>query len=376
MANPKKVLLIGETKSNSGYARALNSYAFALDAVGYDVAMRNVSMTAPRGELDPKIKAFLEKPINDIGTVFQFNLPTEFSYTNGNFQNIAGFAYETNCVPIAWINHLRPFKKIVVPSSSQKNVLKNYDLESTVIAHAIDKEKFNPSNPFDKMEFNAPENCVKFYTVSEFNRRKNVHAIIAAYLMAFTSSDNVLLVLKCHIPGLPPDKSHKIIKQNIEEIKQNLRRFDDPNRYPKIVLPYGYMTEDQLNNLHRSCEVFVSASRGEAFCFPAFDAYGFGKRLLLSNTGSLKDYFELQENVYFIEGSNEPCIGAMDGLPGVYTPKEEWFNVNLRDFVNKLRHIYDYYYNEVPNIPQQREYLINNFSYEAIGQKFGAFINE
>lgn len=363
-----KILMVGEAVSNSGYCKALHSYALALDSVGHDVVIRNVSMTSPKGALSQKIKDFLNKNVDNVDFIFQFNLPTEFAYVDNGTKQAVGYAYETNTVPKIWQPILSQFKNVVIPCQEQGYGLKQLGCQPWAIPHAIDTDQFNKQYP--QLMFGGDSLTHRFYTIGEFNKRKNVGALIAGYLSAFTSSDNVSLVLKCHVPGLSPDHSKHLIKQNVKDIKQSLGRFSNEKQYPNICIIGGFLSDEEIAAIHNSCDTFVSTSKGEAFGIPAFDAYGFGNNLILSQTGSYNEYFKNSPNVSYINGHYDQCVVGQESLKGLYTTRETWFNASIKSTAEALINAF-----RKGKEKHDGEMVKAQFNYQTIGNKFQELLN-
>lgn len=369
-----KIAFLGPYKDGTGYSNACIEYIMSMNDIGLDVVPRSVKMTNTIGEYPKIIDELAKKSLNDIDVVFSYNLPSEFSYKHG-IMNVGGFAYETNGWPNStWQQNIDIMDKIIAPSRYQLSNIKHNNAHC--IPHAIDTEKFMQGSEF--LELGASENTLVFYTVSEYNKRKNVQSIVAAYSCAFDATDDVSLVLKVHVPGKNPQESSRIVKEMIRDVRMGLKRFSNLERYPKIVLITNYLKDEQINAIHSNCDVFVSASYGEGFCIPAADALGHGNLLILPNSTSFKDFLDLDPTALRTECTKTRCCGSLDSLPYLYTGDEYWYTVSTDALCNNMKFAYKNQKDIVQNTDLRADRyftVVSNFSRRVIGNKLKELFN-
>jgi hypothetical protein len=166
-----KIAFLGPYKDGTGYSKACIEYIMSMHEVGLDVVPRSIKMTGTTGEYPKVIDELEQKDLNNVDVVFSYNLPSEFSYKSGVF-NVGGFAYETDGYPNSnWQQNIDIMDTIVVPSKYQLRNTKHSNAHC--IPHAIDTEKFMQGSEF--LELGASENTLVFYTISEYNKRKNIN---------------------------------------------------------------------------------------------------------------------------------------------------------------------------------------------------------
>jgi glycosyltransferase involved in cell wall biosynthesis len=370
MPDKIKILGLGVFKSGTGYDKAAIENMMALNTIpNVELVVRSIRMTNGNGEVPYQIKQFEQNNLDNIDIILQYNLPSEFVYTDKAL-NIGAFAYETdNILPTGWETNLSLMDQILVPCSKQREALSApLQTKTKIIPYSVDTQKFNES--YEEIDFNLPKDTVKFYTISEFNKRKNISALLLAYYSAFTCDDNVVLILKCHVPSRNPQESTKIIKETINDIKNGTRLSNNANRYPKVILLTNFLSDSEIHSLHKTCDIFVSASHGEAWCFPAIDAIGFGNYIIAPNYGAFKDYIINNHLGLLVDGQTSPCFGVMDAPKMIYSSKERWFNVDVGELAdNMLRAYRDIDYIKNSNFKQERkEYINNNVSREIVGR--------
>ena len=80
-------------------------------------------------------------------------------------------------------------------------------------------------------------------------------------------------------------------------------------------------------------------SYGEAWCIPAFDAMGFGKTPICTNTGGMKDF--IKNAGFLVEGTMEPVFGMTRTFKKLFTCNEDWCSVSIRGLMESMRHVYE-----------------------------------
>jgi hypothetical protein len=374
-----KICYISCYRDGTGYAHSAISHMLALDAAGADVVARPVKMTNTKGEVPEKVLEFEAKGLKNVDAVVQHNLPSEFVY-KGGIPNIGLFSYETSGFPNTnWQYNLSYMDKIIVSSEMQKVAVKNtsakLDARTHVLPHPTDTSKFNQA--YDLMDFGVPKNCFKFYTISEFGKRKNLLSLLTAYYSEFDIYDNVLMVVKTHLPNRGTKEAYAIFDQMCNEVKESLGRFSDKEYYPKVALITQYLTDSQINSLHMTGDAFVSASHGEAICLPFVDAIGFGKPCIVPKHSAFLDY-SCDIDADLLVDSYESVVTGVKGSPkGLYTSDEKWGNISLSSLGNKMRFAVENRQDLMSEVrvKGRKDYVQNALSFDAVGNSFMEILN-
>lgn len=367
-----KVVYLSCYRDGTGYAKAAIENILAMDAVGLEVVPRSVKMTDTYGDVPSRVLELEKGNLDGVDVVIQHNLPNEFAY-KGGVQNIGAFAYETSGFPnTSWRHDLSMMDKVVVFCNHQKSVveMETGHKKVFVVPHAVDLDKFKWS--YEPIDFGIMDNVTKFYCIAEWGRRKNLAAVLAAYFSEFDSDDNVILIIKTHSSNRNPAQCFSMVKDLADDLRKKMGRFSTPDRYAKVILITEYMTDEQINALHQSCDVFVTASHGEAFCLPAFDALGFGNRAIVPlNTV----FYDFPSTVAFrVPCVTSPVLGV-DGAPhGLYTADERWSNVSITELASTMRFCTKH--EDTPNERQHRKDFVSaSCSREVVGNIWKEVLN-
>lgn len=119
-----------------------------------------------------------------------------------------------------------------------------------------------------------------FYYVGAWTVRKNVEGIVRAYLRSFSPQDNVKLVI--HSPGVAEATLHTTMIATGLQIEE----------MPGIRLSNQRLSDAELSSLHYTGDCFVSASRGEAWNLPAFDAMLAGRHIIVPAGQGSDDFLQ------------------------------------------------------------------------------------
>lgn len=376
-----KVLFIGHYKDgNSGWATAAKNYILAMDSVGIEVVPRCVrlnQMAAPN--VPDRILELEKRDAKGCDVVVQNVLPHFLEYHGEFRKNIAiTFLESSNVIASNWHSNLQLMDDVIVSDIGSCRALHNsfgrgkrpgiFDLPIPIEVNRF----IAPHDDYEPLPIpELSDKCV-FYYIGEFSRRKNLGCLIKAFNTAFSPNDNVALVLKVNKPGVGPQDLRANVLKFCEEVKNALKI---PRFFSEIVIADD-LSEEQILRLHRTCDVFVSPSHGEAFCIPAIEAIGMGNRVVVTeNTGPAK--FVNFTNGCTVRATDEPCFGAIDtAFPFLLTGYEDWKEPSVNSLRESLRNEYQIWKSGLPmRHPDISRCTHLKCSFETIGNKLGEIFN-
>lgn len=147
-----------------------------------------------------------------------------------------------------------------------------------IVPNGIDPELFTPGGA--KYELKTDKRF-KFLFVGGTIFRKGVDVLLKSYLKAFTSKDDVCLVIK----DMGGDSFYK--GQNAKEYIQKVQKEDGA---PEILYIEDYLNEYEMASLYRACDVFACSYRGEGFSLPTLEAMACGLPVIVTEGGSTDDF--------------------------------------------------------------------------------------
>lgn len=108
----------------------------------------------------------------------------------------------------------------------------------------------------------------RFYYVGAWNYRKNPAGVVRAYAHAFAPKDNVELLL--HLPGSNKETlAYAMCATGIA-----------PEDFPAFRVTFDHVPRENIDMLHQHADCFVTATRGEGWNLPAFEAMVAGRMVI------------------------------------------------------------------------------------------------
>lgn len=190
-------------------------------------------------------------------------------------------------------------------------------------------ETLRPRKPSDDI--------YRFYYIGAWQARKNVDGLIRAYANTFTSDNKVELVIQA--AGAPrPAFDMARLACGVSETEM-----------PRIRFSNERLSAAEISRLHAECDCFVTASRGEAWNLPAFDAMIAARHIIApANQGS--DEFLQWTSAWRYDGSDQPAFGDVrivgHGMaqfcgPQGLSARSLWIEPDLGDLGLKMCRAYE-----------------------------------
>ena len=340
-----KVLYIGVLRDGSGWSHAANDTILAMDKVGIDVVPRSISFKttfSPHDEIPARVKELMDNDESGCDICIQHIPPSSMSY-NGHFKNIGYFESETSHFSNSgWQNYLNTMDEIWIPNAQMSFACNKSGVNKIpkIIPHACDTSRY--SQYYDKIKNPQFDNKFIFYTICDFNRRKNIAALLKAFHTEFHPSEPVGLFIKCGSYRYSDKECYLQLGNLINNVKKSLRLYPKTEDYIQEVIVTNRMSEKEIMRIHASFDCFVSPSFGEAWNIPAFDAMAIGKTPICTKVGGHIEYIENNKNGFLIDGQPTPVFfDANETMPfGLFCGNESWIDINVYELRNTMRKIY------------------------------------
>jgi len=363
-----KIAYISVYRDGTGYSNAAINNILSIEKMGINIVCRPISLSSTINQDQCVVKDLEDKDLNNITHIIQHVLPHMFEYKSG-VKNIGYLDWETdNILRSNWANCCNLMDAIFVPCEANKQALINSGVKSKIfiIPHACNHERFKVKQ--DKINLGVHKNKCIFYNIGELNKRKNLPGLIRAYYSAFSSRDDVVLVVKTNMPGKTPEEVQNEIKTMCADIRKYVHIYPQDSKYPPILMISNRLNNQELDKLHATGDIFVSLSKGEGWNIPAHDAMCWGNIPILSSTGGHITITQ-SNNDYLVSGTETPCFGVVDGFNDLYTGKEFWFEADLKDAINKMKSFYKHWHNNIlfSNIRENVRKIGLTFDYNYVG---------
>lgn len=337
-----KVLYISHHRENTGSGEAARNYILALDAAGVDIVPRPVRLGVPSASLPKKILELEQKSAKNCDVCIQHVLPHHMFFDGRFKKNIALLVVDTqDWYHSGWNKEVNQFDEVWVPNNELKSTATNnkVTVPVKVIPHAFNLEKYTQKYP--KVDIKDTYGNYIFYTISEYNRRKRIIALIEAFHLEFSRNEPVSLLIKTHKPNTSQSEVYNLIKYDCDSVKSALKLYPSNEAYHKEILLTNNAPEEQVYSIHKSSHCYVTSSFGEAFCIPAFEAMAFGNSVVAPNIGGPKDFLSGYNKGYLANGRYVPVTGMNETFQNLHTGREKWFSVDVSDLAGKMRQAYE-----------------------------------
>lgn len=362
-------MYVGAYRDGTGWAQAATDYILALDAAGVDVVPRAVKLNDAKLPIPERVRELEAKSARGCDVVVQHVLPHMMDY-NGRLFNVGLYASETSDFrSTTWADRLNAMDKAVVVNRQMVVAARRSGVKIPleVVPHATDVSRFQRSyEPLDALRPYKDAGEFLFYTVGEFNRRKNLLSLLKAFHLEFDPSEPVRLVIKTASPGMSPEQSRSRVEHLCEEVKRGLKLHGgDTDRYAREVVITERLTPEGVMRLHATCDCFVQPSFGEAWSIPAFDAMGMGRTPIVTAATGYLDYVS-DDTGWLVGCHEEPVFGVTDTFSDLFVGSETWSSVDIGDLRRCMRVAY-------ANAALREEKAGNgitrayDFAYEAVG---------
>ena len=147
-----------------------------------------------------------------------------------------------------------------------------------VVPLGIDPTVHSPSGPRQAL---PTEKTFRFLFVGGVSLRKGTDLLLDAYRSAFTSSDDVCLVLKDHSGDLFYRENH---------VRQRVLEWQASAGVPELLHIDAFLPEQDLAALYRAADVAVFPYRAEGFCLPILEAMACGTPAIVPEFGACLDF--------------------------------------------------------------------------------------
>lgn len=303
-----KIRYYSHAHLQTGFGRAALDMAFALDRAGAKLEVVTMGPTNDPNSPWP-LPPDMTAPIPDPDVVIVHTLPgdchrvleAEGLKRGAGPKLVAYTTWEALAAPAAIVQPLyEHFDQVWVPSQPTASAMTSLvahgsarnreaaELRTHIVPHCFDELAPHPVSEYsDTGKF-------RFYWIGAWSARKNPGGLIRAFAMAFGPKDPVQLVM--HSPGVSTDTFFATLAQT--GLAQD--------ELPAIVLSNQHISPSAIAAMHQQADCFVSATRGEAWNLPAFDALLAGRHCV-TTFGLGSDDFLLNTSADLCDGTESPA---------------------------------------------------------------------
>jgi glycosyltransferase involved in cell wall biosynthesis len=336
-----KVVVCGMWREATGFGRASREVALALHEAGADVACRAVQFTPNKTTEHPVVRELERKTFAGTADAVLQNVPPYvMAYDRKAGRNAGMFFCETSPVHAGWAARASLLDLTVVPDEQSAFWLKNSPQHTKPVAVVG-----LPSEPSQYLkDFPAPPAVADFkrgrflfYTIGEHSRRKNLSGLLRAYFAEFKPWEPVGLVVKTGIENKTGGQARRTVEDEIDKVREGCRMAS----IPPVMVMADRLDEQGVCGLHQACDQFVSVSYGECWGYPAFDALGFGKTPIVSDTGGHREFVDRSVG-WLVPTRAAPVFAAAGAHPELFSGRQTWDEPDLLALQIAMRSAYSH----------------------------------
>lgn len=357
------VKYIGPVFDGSGYAEAARNYVLSIYRKGYPITLAPISFEKARPDLgkDGNILRSLINNNIDYDKIIVHCTPdlwTQYTKFERNKYIIGYTVWETSNIHPLWTMSCNRANEVWVPCDWNVDVFRNSGVNVPIykVPHAIDIPNLNNVPEFNLEGINGDE--FVFYSIFQWQERKNPYGLLSAYTTAFTGIDDVVLVLKTYRNDQESDK------ESIKQLIVDYKKYVNLDHFPKMYLIVENMSRNNIMALHKRGDCFVLLQRSEGWGLPHFEASSMGKPTITSAYGGQTDFLK-KDNSYLVDYQLTPVAG-MPWSP-YYRGDQWWCEPDIKQSVDLMRHVYDNRGEAREKGLRARKYIEDNFTWDSVG---------
>jgi glycosyltransferase involved in cell wall biosynthesis len=205
------------------------------------------------------------------------------------------YNYESSILPPGWADYHKYVDYILPSSEYCKDIFINAGIPNEklfVLPLGIDFDLLN--SPHDKLALQTKKRF-KLLNVSIPHMRKNIPALIDAYLKEFSASDDICLVIKSSATKIE-DANYEInVVDMIRQVTaENVKKFPD-KLMPEIELvDFKFVN---MATIYTQCDALINVASSEGFGLPLLEAMACNKIVAAPDFGGVKDFLNVDNSL-------------------------------------------------------------------------------
>jgi glycosyltransferase involved in cell wall biosynthesis len=368
----KGIKYIGPVFDHSGYGEASRNYVLALSRAGVPITLQpHCFEKNPPPVASPADRQVLNSLVNkqiefdtviihltpDLAPAYVKQFPDKYviSYT----------VWETSKLHPLWADACNHVDEVWVPCDWNVESFKNSGVTVPVykIHHGIDTKMYDELPPGPSV-LGLDSSTYTFFSVMQWNYRKNPEGLLRSYFNTFSPEENVRLVLKAYIGGgHSPQKEAQMIREVVTRIKGDMQITD----FPRVSLITEQLPSEQLRSLYRDADAYVSLTHGEGFGLTMFEAGLAGKPVIATGKGGNMEYMN-HENSYPVPAMWDYVYG-MSTFNQWYQGDQQWARPNLVEASKIMRHVFENREEASQKGKLLSEYIKAEFSWDKVANQ-------
>jgi len=326
---PLGVNVVGYVSSEKGTGEGARCSIRALKAIGIPFVVNNILDPGSAG-VDGSVRNFShENPFSiNLLHVNSDQVPFVAKQKGAQFfrgrYNIGYWTWELSEFPAEWHSSFSYFDELWVPT--------NFVLDAVSRVSPVPVLRMPLALPFESIagqklprkHFGLPEDEFIFLFIFDFHsflERKNPSGLIEAFKRAFSNKDDTLLVLKTSHSSTYP---------------QQLRKLHHAARGANCTIFDKVLPRDEVNELMRNCDCYISLHRSEGFGSTAAEAMSMGKPVIATGYSGNMDFMN-HENSFLVKYR----LVEIQEDHGPYRKGMQWADPDIDHAARLMRLVYE-----------------------------------
>jgi len=338
MHTPPAIAYFGYVFARTGYGTAARAYINALNTATENLSVINLGKLPPPKQKDPVVERYWNHPIPP-DFYFWHTEPQELKRLDGSHQLIAITTWETNALPESFPQLLNRAAEVWVPSRYNLEVFRQ---QLSVPVFHLPHAYQEPAKPrLNRKAFNREmgmdENDFVVLSVGTWQERKNLQAVVEAFLRAFPSDPHAILYIKTSF-ALTEEKNAR------EQIAQAIFRANPPDTAraaARIHVFPGLWPPDCLALLPARADCMVSLHRGEGWCYPLFEAACQGIPVIATGYSGPLDYLNPDCHRLVRYTLTSPTVMRTSKFRFSFEPWMQWADPDIEHAAQLMREVYE-----------------------------------
>jgi glycosyltransferase involved in cell wall biosynthesis len=261
------------------------------------------------------------------------------------------YAWEESGFPQEWVEDFNQYLQgITCLSKHVKKILIDNGVSLPILVSGCGVDHWLRIEPDITYKLNTNKSF-RFLHVSSCFPRKGADVLLQAYGKAFSSKDDVCLVIKTF------PNPHNRIYDWLREAQSAKPDF------PEVLIIQDDLPDSQLKALYEQCHCLVAPSRAEGFGLPMAEAMISGLPVITTGWGGVLD-FCTHETAWLVDFSFEYADTHFNLFDSV------WAEPNVDQLASLMREIYGLPFEERSKKPKKgREILLNNFKWSDVAER-------
>jgi glycosyltransferase involved in cell wall biosynthesis len=247
--------------------------------------------------------------------------------------NVARAMFETDRLPDGWARLLKRWDAVWVTSRHNYDVFAQSGVPPSrlrLLTQTIDFDAFRPGT--EPYPLDVPSGHVVFLANFDFSERKGWRQLLEAWTLAFDRTDHVCLVLKT---GSVARFDARFVREAISEFQRRLPY--GPRGPARVRVMAEMLPAASLPRLYAAADVYVSASRGEAWGRPYMEAMSMGLPTIGTRWGGNLDFMD-EGNSWLIGGRLVPVADGAQATSDLYRG-HRWFEADVEELASVFREV-------------------------------------